>query len=224
MNYVRGVTLLCAVWSLSLGPAGAREATVNLSGAWELNRDLSSAPGSGPVAPDGPGRGGPGGGRGPGGPGGGGRGPGGGGGGGFGGGFGGGGGRPRGGPPVGAPSREDMEARRALVQDVLTLPARMTITQDGDKVVLIEPDGVVRTYVVNGAAEKHQLTNGTIETKAKWDGATLRMEIVVGARMKLVRTFEVSDDPRRLQVTTAFEGGRKDQAQRTVYDEAPPGR
>ena len=38
------------------------------------------------------------------------------------------------------------------------------------------------------------------------------------------RPFEVSDDPRRLQVTTAFEGGRKGQAQRTVYDEAPPGR
>lgn len=117
-----------------------------------------------------------------------------------------------------------MEARRALVQEVLTLPARMTITQDGDKVVVIEPDGVVRTYVVNGAAEKHQLTNGIIETKAKWQGATLRMEIVVGARMKLVRTFEVSDDPRRLEVTTAFEGSDKDQGQRTVYDEAPTGR
>ena len=117
-----------------------------------------------------------------------------------------------------------MEARRALVQEVLTLPARMTITQDGDKVVVIEPDGVVRTYVVNGAAEKHQLTNGTIETKAKWQGTTLRMEIVVGARMKLVRTFEVRDDPRRLEVTTAFEGSDKDQGQRTVYDEAPTGR
>jgi len=117
-----------------------------------------------------------------------------------------------------------MEARRALVQEVLTLPARLTITQEGDKVVVIEPDGVVRTYVANGAAEKHQLTHGTIETKAKWDGAMLRMEFVVGARMKLVRTFEVSDDPRRLEITTVFEGGRKDQAQRTVYDESPAGR
>lgn len=222
MRYVRGVTLLCAVCCLSPAQVGAREAGVNLSGAWEMNRDLSSAPGSGPVGADGPGRGGPGRGGGAGGPGGGGRGPGGGRGG-FGGGFGGGGGRPRGGPPDGAPSREDMEARRALVQEVLTLPARMTITQDGDKVVVIEPDGVVRTYMVNGAAEKHQLTNGTIETKARWKGATLQMEIGVGARMRLVRTFEASDDPRRLEVTTAFEGGGKDQGQRTVYDEAHTG-
>jgi hypothetical protein len=116
-----------------------------------------------------------------------------------------------------------MEARRALMQEVLTLPTRLTITQDGDKVVFIEPDGVVRTYVANGAAEKHQLTNGVIETKAKWDGPTLRMELGVGGRMTLVRTFRVTDDPRRLQVTTTFEGGPKDQGQLTVYDEAPQG-
>ena len=80
----------------------------------------------------------------------------------------------------------------------------------------------MRTYGANGTAEKHQLTNGTIETKAKWDGLTLRMELVVGARMTLVRTFRVSDDPRRLQVSTVFEGGPKDQGLLTVYDEAPP--
>lgn len=115
-----------------------------------------------------------------------------------------------------------MEARRALMQEVLTLPARLTISQDGDKVVFIEPDGVVRTYLANGTAEKHQLTNGTIETKARWDGPTLRMSLVAGARTTLVRTFRVTDDPRRLHVTTAFEGGPKDQGQLTVYDEAPP--
>ena len=117
-----------------------------------------------------------------------------------------------------------MEARRALMQEVLTLPVRVTISQDGDKVVFIEPDGVVRTYVASGAAEKHQLTSGTIETKAKWNGSALRMEIKIGDRATLVRTFEVRDDPRRLEVATAFDGGSKDQRQLTVYDEAPDGR
>jgi hypothetical protein len=114
-----------------------------------------------------------------------------------------------------------MEARRALMQEVMTLPARMTITQDGSKVVVIEPDGVVRTYVADGAVEKHQLTSGTIETRAKWDGPALRLEIRIGDRMTVIRTFEVRDDPRRLEVTTAFAGGGKDQRQLTVYDEAP---
>ena len=219
MRHLRRAVLacLCASAVLATTAVRARVAPTDLSGVWEMNRDLSSAPGSGPGLPGGPEGRGPGGGRGAGG---GRRGPGGGGG--FGGGAGGGGGRPRGGPPGGAPSRDDMEARRALMQEVLTMPARLTLSQDGDKVVFIEPDGVVRTYVANGAAEKHQLTSGTIETKAKWAGPTLRMEIVVGARMTLVRTFRVTDDPRRLQVSTVFEGGPKDQGQLTVYDEALP--
>jgi hypothetical protein len=218
MRHLRRAALACALASAALATAAvhARVAPIDLAGAWEMNRDLSSAPGSGPGGPAGPERRGPGSGRGQGG---GRRGPGGGG---FGGRAGVGGGRPRGGPPGGAPTREDMEARRALMQEVLTLPARLTITQDGDKVVFIEPDGVVRTYAVNGATEKHQLTNGTIETKARWDGQALRMELVMGARVTLVRTFRVTDDPRRLQVSTVVEGGPKDQAQLTVYDEAPP--
>ena len=222
MRYLRGAAMACAFClALLTAAAQGRTVRVNLSGVWELNRDLSSAPGSGPSEPGGRGRGGgrgggPGGGRSPGG---GGRGPGGGG---FGGGFGGGGGgRSGGAPPAGAPSREDMEARRALLQEAMTLPVRLTITQDGDKVALIEPDGVVRTYVANGASEKHQLTTGTIETRSQWEGASLRMEIRVGERMKIIRTFEVGDDPRRLEIGTGFDGGAKDQRQRTVYDEAP---
>lgn len=213
MRRMRGVTvwvpLLLAVMAVR---AGAGAPAVNLSGAWEMNRDLSSAPGGMP-GPDGMGR--PAG-RGRGGPGGGG-----GGGRGFGGGMGGG-RRGGGGPPDGArPSKDDVEARQALMQEVMTLPSRVTITQDGDKVVFIEPDGVVRTYAASGRAEKHQLTNGTIETKTSWDGPSLKMEIKMGPRGVLVRTFTVKDDPRRLQVTTVFEGGPKDRGHRAVYDETP---
>ncbi len=149
MRNVSRLALACAVCSLAVASANGRAAApAQLAGAWEMNRDLGTAPGSEPGGVDGAGmgrpgaRGGRGAGRGPGG-GGGGRGPGGGGGGGI--GRGGGGGRSGGGPSGGAPSSEDMEARRALMQEVMTLPARMTIAQDGDKVVVIEPDGVVRT-------------------------------------------------------------------------------
>ena len=194
----------------------ARQAP-DLGGAWVLNRDLGTAPGSEP----GPGPGGrEGRGRGPGGgaPGGGRGGPGGG------GGFGGFGGRGggRGGPGGGGPrgTREDMETRRALMDEVMRLPPRFTLAQEGDKVVIIEPDGVVRTYLVNGRKEKHQLTNGTIETTSSWDKATLKMDIVVGERLTLVRTFALTPDPRRLQVTTVFDGGPKDRAMVEVFDEA----
>lgn len=123
-----------------------------------------------------------------------------------------------------APSREDMEARRELMAEVVTLPVRWTITQDGDKVVFVEPDGVVRTYVANGAKEKHQLTNGTIETISSWDGPRLRMTINAGGRATLVRTFEAKADPHRLEVTTTAERAPKDARQVSVYDPADGGR
>jgi hypothetical protein len=203
------------VWMVAaaLFGAGGLEArqAVDLGGAWTMNRDLSAPPGSQPAAPaDGP-RG-----RGAGGAGGG-----------FGGGMGrrgGGGGFGRGGGPrgggAGRPSRDEMEARRALVGEVLQMPARLTIAQEGDRLVFIEPDGVTRTYVANGRAEKHQLTNGTIETTTAWDGPRLRMTIAAGDRLRLTRTFIVKAGPRRLEVTTAFDRGPKDGGQLTVYDEA----
>lgn len=219
----RSAALLGAsVWVVvSTGIAGAH-APVTLTGAWELNRDASSVGGLAP--PDG---GGPGGGRGrggrggPGGPGGGPPGGGGGFGGGFGGGRGGGRGGAGGGPPRERPSKEDMEARRALMDEVMQPPVRITIAQEGDRISFIEPDGVVRTYVVNGKAEKHAMTNGTVDTRSTWDGAGVRMEISVD-RMTLVRTYEIAgDDPRRLRVTTAFARAPKDAARVAVYDEAP---
>ena len=216
------IAMACvAAWSWT--GVSARQAP-DLGGAWVLNRDLGTAPGSEPgPGPDGrEGRG-----RGPGGgPGGGGRGgPGGGGGGGF-GGFGGRGGGRRGPGGGGDPRgmREDMAARRALMDEVLHLPPRFTLAQEGDKIVIIEPDGVVRTYLVNGRKEKHQLANGTVETTSSWDKATLKMDIVVGERLKLVRTFALTEDPRRLQVTTVFDGGPKDRAMVEVFDEADAAR
>lgn len=36
----------------------------------------------------------------------------------------------------------------------MELPARFTLIQEGDKLIVTEPDGVMRTDVVNGKTEK----------------------------------------------------------------------
>jgi len=197
-----------------------------LSGTWTIDKTASPAPGSGGM-PEGRGMGhrGPGGGHG----GGGGYGGGGGGGmggmggghrgGGYGGGGGGMGGRPMGGGPGSGMNEEEMKARRALMQEALQMPPKFTLAQDGDKLIFIEPDGVVRSYVANGKDEKHQLTNGTIETKSRWDKNALVMEIKASDRGKFTRTFTVSGSPRRLEVATMFDGD-KDLKRVTVYENA----
>jgi len=132
------------------------------------------------------------------------------------GGMGGGGGR---GAPGGMEHREeDRAAHRALVEELITLPPKFTIAQDGDKVVFIDPDGVVRTFVVNDKAEKHQLQNGTIETKSRWDGNALEMELTSPGGLTLTRRYEVHGTPRQLEVTTTASRGDKDAKRVAVYD------
>ena len=185
-----------------------------LSGEWSVNRSLGTAPGSGGVPDDGPGDRPMGGRRG-------------GGGGGMGGPGGGGGGRfpMRGGGGSGPPDRArregDMAARRALLMELMELPPKVTIAQDGDKVIFIEPDGVVRTYVTDDKDEKHQLQNGTIETRSKWDDGALVMVLKVDKRgPEITRRFTITGDPRRLEVTTTFDGGRRDAKRIAVYEQS----
>jgi hypothetical protein len=199
---------LCALGPIGLAadgpPQGARPV---LSGAWSMNKSLGTAPGSVGMPDDdgdmpGPGR------RGGGGPGGGGMGR---------GGFpAGGGGGMRGRPDD--RRREDMAARRELMQELMELPARVTIAQDGDKVTFIEPDGVVRSYLANDKVEKHQLQNGTIETKSRWEADALVMELKPSGGMTITRRYAVRGDPRQLEVTTTVDRGPKDAKRIAVYD------
>jgi hypothetical protein len=211
------VALAAVCVASAVGLAQTAQAPIDrpiLSGTWSLNKSLGTAPGSGGMPDDGPPER-PVGGRGPGGGGGGMGGPGG----------GGGGGRfpMRGGGGSGPPDRArregDMASRRALMVELMELPPKVTIAQDGDKVVFIEPDGVVRTYVANDKDEKHQLQNGTIETRSKWDDGALVMVLKVGKRApEITRRFKIKGDPRQLEVTTTFDGGPRDAKRIAVYE------
>jgi hypothetical protein len=215
------IAVIAAALALTPVPLAATDQPVArpiLSGAWAIDRTLSTAPGSVAMPDDGDSESPPGGGRGP-------------------GGFGGMGGGRRGGMGGGGMGgagggmrrREgDMAARRALVEELMALPPKFTIAQDGDKVVFIEPDGVVRSYVANDKAEKHQLQNGTIETKSRWDGEALEMELKPSGGLTIVRRYEVRGTPRRLEVTTTTNRGPKTAKRIAVYDvtddAAAPGR
>lgn len=181
----------------------------SLSGEWVLNRELSSTtpPAMGDEAFGGrPGGPGPGGRRPPGGIGGMGRG------GGVGRGDGMGGGRSQ------RPTEDEMKRRRELMQEALEAPTRFTIIQDGQTVTFAHPNGVVRKYVANGKTEKHQLMAGTIDTKTRWDGSVLLMEIVLDERRTLTRRYRRDAETGRLLVTVSLQ--RDQEGRTTVYDEA----
>jgi hypothetical protein len=101
----------------------------------------------------------------------------------------------------------------------MALPTRFTLIQSETTLRILEPDGVTRTYAINGKGEKHQLTNGTVTTQTSRSDGAVVMELAAGDRFKIRRSFRLRDEgPRQLEVTTGPSGGARDLARVTVYD------
>ena len=88
-------------------------------------------------------------------------------------------------------------------------------------------DGRTRTYKTDNRKEKHQATNATVETRARWEEGSLVIETDLGDGLKATQAYSVGADPRQLTVLTKLEGGpgrmsRQRPPRRTVYDDATP--
>lgn len=205
------ILVIDPVRSLASGQPSAGDPSSRFHGGWILNREDSMTP----AGPDGRGERGPGRGTGPGGA-----------------GPGRGMGRPGGGPgrrggggrgggDRSPEDREEMERRRALIEDVLRPASRWVITPgDGGLIVFTDADGRSARFLANDRQEKHQRPSGTIETRTKWVGTELHQEIVLGKGLKAERTYSV-DEGDRLVVSTRLQpggpGGRRPPV-RWVYD------
>jgi hypothetical protein len=228
---IAGLVLVCGDGALRASQTAANEKP-RLAGQWQLNKEASSLQSQSSSSGDsGSSNGGRGGGWGRGGGGGGMGGRGGGMGRGSGMGRGGGGMGGMGGGPMSQEDQEKMKQRRALMQEVLETDAIFTIIEGDGTISFTHPDGRVMTYKTDGKKEKHQLTNGTIETKTKWDKDTegLVIEMDLGDGMKVTHTYTVTGSPRQLADSIKLESGRMQRGggqgpppRHHIYDEVPP--
>jgi hypothetical protein len=209
-----GLVVLSA--GLSAGPAPARGeggpkalATVDLSGQWTFNHDLSDNPRD-KMREAGQGRGAPGGGRPPMGP----RG----GGGGMGGPPGGGGGRM--GPATGGMGDDDdaRESMRAIFE-----PAEdLVIAQTRSEVAIDEKFGRMRRLHPDG--KKYKTDNGASELKASWKEGKLLVETRRTRGGRVIETWELVPDGSRLIVNIRIEGGFGPSVPlKRIYDRAKEG-
>jgi hypothetical protein len=194
--------LLCCAVALPVGvapgssPASAagkaNAVTVDLSGRWVYNQELSDDArqkmregmqrGGGPGGGE---RGGPGGG-GIGGPG---------------GGMGGRGGGPMGPPPGGMDGDDASESMRAILE-----PAEeLGVTQSGSEIVIDEKYG--RTRRLHADGKKYKTNNGTAEIKTSWKDGKLLVETKGGPRGGVIETWELVPDRSRIIVMVKMEGG-----------------
>lgn len=185
-------------------PMSAAEAAARLSGKWKLNEELSPPlrAGSSPLA--GAGQGGPqaGVGRRSG---------------------GGSGGRPQAREAVRLQEERNIRVR-ALYRELSIAPETLTLTFSVAIATFVDPDGFERKVNINSKKEKLDLGTTIVDSRARWDGTSLTIELDGGTDLKIVEIFELSPTGTQMLVTIragdehdANARGIRGQVQR-VYD------
>ena len=113
-----------------------------------------------------------------------------------------------------------MRKRMEVMREVMESPTRLIVTVGEGTVTFVQADGRSQRFTTDGKKEKHQLQSATIETKTKWDGASLRQELDLGDDQKIIRIFSVPGDTGQLTVSTTFgdDGNGRRPPTRLVYD------
>jgi hypothetical protein len=112
----------------------------------------------------------------------------------------------------GGPSEAEMNEARALMLDVAEW---LTVTQDGDRIVLTDSNGRVRTLTANGRKE----SVGGRDVRTKWDENRLASEVSLG-HLKVTESYERATNGAQLIVSAKLDMGGRNVTVRRVYDAA----
>ena len=100
--------------------------------------------------------------------------------------------------------RQQMEARRALMEEIAD-PARvLTIVSAAGELTLTADDGRIRRLRPDGNAVKGE---GGLERKAHWEAGHLLVETKIGA-LKMTEAWTLAPEEPRLHVSTRLENPR----------------
>jgi hypothetical protein len=189
-------------------PMSPVEAAARLTGKWKLNEELSPPlrAGSSPLAAAG--QGGP---------------------------QGGGGRRPSGnnGRPQAYETQRLIEERniriRALYRELAVAPETLTLTVSFATAKFVDADGAERLVNINQKKEKLDLGTSIVDSRSRWNGTSLTIELEGGPDLKVVEIFELSPTGTQMLVTLRAGDehdpntrGLRGQVQR-VYDRVPAG-
>jgi hypothetical protein len=146
------------------------------------------------------------------------RGGGGGGGGGWGGGGGGyGGGGGDGGRPAGETADGERRPPGANAMERVMRPAqKVVIDLEANQVTVAEDERAPRPYALGDSLDAHKRDLVTEGTTARWKGGRLEMTQEMGARGKLVESYELSKDGATLTIRAHREGGREGMPNPTI--------
>ena len=123
--------------------------------------------------------------------------------------------------PIGAFEPEVIDSRRALsgawtLNPVLsdTVPEddlaqdSLVLTIGTDTATFYQRDGSWQVYRLSGRRERRDLGSGPVWTRATWDGRTLRLQVEDRRGIRIVQTFALDRQTRRLLVVTSPDARR----------------
>jgi hypothetical protein len=110
---------------------------------------------------------------------------------------------------------EGMRAAEAL--EIAQSGVEITVNETGD-----EKTVHTQTYFTDGRKSERGTERGRLETKAKWKGQKLVIEMKMESGGTITRSYELASGGRQLQVTVKIENQRMPEAIsiRSVYDKS----
>lgn len=118
---------------------------------------------------------------------------------------------------------EELAKAREGVRLASLAPAKLTIVRDGTTLVVTDSGGL-SSRLTPGRTEKSEIGALTVETKARWDDATLVVERKFEGGVKATDRYSMSVEPRRLVIVSKIENtevpGERARTVQRVYDAA----
>ena len=119
---------------------------------------------------------------------------------------------------------------RALYRELEIAPRTLALTVSIVVAKFVDPDGAERQVNINQKKEKLDLGTSVVDSRARWNGTALTIELDGGQDLKVVEIFELSPTGTQMLVTIRAGDERGDNARglrgtvQRVYDRVNPGR
>jgi hypothetical protein len=116
---------------------------------------------------------------------------------------------------------EEMAKAREGMRLASLVPEKLTIVRDGTTLVVTDASGIV-TRLTPGKTEKSEIGALTVDSKARWDRATLVVDRKFEGGVKATDRYSLTSDPRRLAIVSKIENtaalGERARTLHRVYD------
>ena len=108
----------------------------------------------------------------------------------------------------GSRGADEIARAREAARLAMLIPDRLTIATDKDTIVVTDGDGVSQKLTANGKPIPSSAGAIKVETKAKWEGATLVVERKFDAGVKMTERYTMTAEPRRLTIAAKLENSK----------------